>query len=317
MLNFIYWPISALLWFWREVLSFVMDENSGFTWILAIILMTCTLKALLVKPTINQMRSSRKMQEIQPKIQAVRDRYKNDRTKAAEEMQRIYKEENFRPMAGCLPLIAQMPMFIGLFHVIRSFDRTGERTGNMSVEANRETANYIFKPEDVQSFLDARVGGVPLSATLRGNSRLLENVDTTQVAMIIIPLVVVIAVLTHVNARMMQSRQQARKAAGKVSQPTGENAQMMQQQMEMMNKMMLWFMPIMVISGAFIWSIGLLFYMFANTVWTTVQSRVVYAIMDREEEAEEQAKIEAKRTTAPKPGARKADKRSKKQRKQG
>lgn len=317
MLNFIYWPISAILWFWREVLSFVMNEDSGFTWILAIVLMTFTLKALLVKPTINQMRSSRKMQEIQPKIQAVREKYKNDRTMAAQEMQRIYKEENFRPMAGCLPLIAQMPMFIGLFHVIRSFDRTGERTGNMSIEANRNTANYIFKPDDVQSFLDAKVGGVPLSATLRSGTKLLEDVNTSQVAMIIIPMVLIIAVLTHLNARYMMDRQEARKAAGKGPKPTGENAQMMQQQMEMMNKMMLWFMPIMVLTGAFIWSIGLLFYMFSNTIWTYVQSRLVYQMMDKEEEAEEAAKVEAKRTTAPKPGARKIDKRTKKQRKQG
>ncbi len=317
MLNFIYWPISAILWFWREVLSFVMNEDSGFTWILAIVLMTFTLKALLVKPTINQMRSSRKMQEIQPKIQAVREKYKNDRTMAAQEMQRIYKEENFRPMAGCLPLIAQLPMFIGLLHVIRSFDRTGERTGNMSIEANRNTANYIFKPEDVQSFLDATVGGVPLSATLRGGTKLLEDVNTTQVAMIIIPLVLIVAVLTHLNARYMMDRQEARKAAGKGPKPTGENAQMMQQQMEMMNKMMLWFMPIMVLTGAFIWSIGLLFYMFSNTIWTYVQSRLVHQMMDKEEEAEEAAKVEAKRTSAPKPGARKIDKRTKKQRKQG
>ena len=316
-MNFIYWPISAILWFWREVLSFVMNEDSGFTWILAIVLMTFTLKALLVKPTINQMRSSRKMQEIQPKIQAVREKYKNDRTMAAQEMQRIYKEENFRPMAGCLHLIAQMPMFIGLFHVIRSFDRTGERSGNMSIEANRNTANYIFKPEDVQSFLDAKVGGVPLSATLRGGTKLLEDVNTSQVAMIIIPMVLIIAVLTHLNARYMMDRQEARKAAGKGPKPTGENAQMMQQQMEMMNKMMLWFMPIMVLTGAFIWSIGLLFYMFSNTIWTYVQSRLVYQMMDKEEEAEEAAKVEAKRTTAPKPGARKIDKRTKKQRKQG
>lgn len=92
---------------------------------------------------------------------------------------------------------------------------------------------------------------------------------------------------------------------------------MMQQQMAMMGKMMLWVMPGMLVISGFIWPIGLLFYMLSNTVWTFVQTRMVNNHMDREEEAEEQAKIELKRTTAPKPGARKRDTRTKKQRKQG
>lgn len=68
MLNFIYYPISWILGFWRDVLSLVMDPHSGYTWVLSIILLTMTIKALLVKPMITQLRSSRKMQELQPKM---------------------------------------------------------------------------------------------------------------------------------------------------------------------------------------------------------------------------------------------------------
>lgn len=67
MLNFIYYPISAVLWFWHKALSFVLAPDSGVTWALAIILLVVTLRVLLLKPTINQMRSARKMQELQPK----------------------------------------------------------------------------------------------------------------------------------------------------------------------------------------------------------------------------------------------------------
>lgn len=120
MLNFIYWPISAVLWFWHWLLSLVMDPSWGITWILAIVLLTWTLKALMVKPTISQIRSSRKMQEIQPKVQEIRAKYGNDQTKAAQEMQKVYKESGVRPMAGCLPVFVQIPMFvrqIGRAHV--------------------------------------------------------------------------------------------------------------------------------------------------------------------------------------------------------
>ena len=114
---------------------------------------------------------------------------------------------------------------------------------------------------------------------------------------------------------MSLNRQEKRRAAGKTQAPQGQNAEMMQQQMAMMSKMMLWVMPAMLVFSGFIWPIGLLFYMMANTVWTFFQTRIVYAKMDREEEEEEAAKAEAKRTSAPKPGARKKDNRTKKQRK--
>lgn len=323
MLNFIYWPISAVLWAWHWLLSLVLDPSWGITWILSIVLLTATLKAIMVKPTLIQLRSSRRMQEIQPKMQEIRTKYANDRAKQAEEMQRIYKESNVRPMAGCLPMLAQVPMFIGLFHVLRSFDRTvavaagfGHPSGEpMSIEANRNTANYIFSPELVQSFLDARIFGVPLAANLRLNSPVLSDVTTSQAAIIIVPLIAIIATLTHFNARMSLDRQEARRAAGKTTAPQGDTAEMMQAQMAMMSKMMLWVMPGMLIISGFIWPIGLLFYMLTNTVWTFFQTRIVYAKMDKEEAEEEEARIALKRTTAPKPGARRTDKRSKKQRK--
>ena len=90
---------------------------------------------------------------------------------------------------------------------------------------------------------------------------------------------------------------------------------MMQMQMGMMNKMMLWVMPAITLATGFIWTIGLLFYMLTNTVWTFIQTRIIYTKMDREEEAEEEAKREAKRSSAPAPGVRKVDKTTKKQRK--
>ena len=325
MLNIIYWPISAVLWFWHWLLSFVMDPSLGITWILSIVLLTWTLKAIMVKPTITQLRSSRKMQEIQPQIQELRTKYANDQTKAAQEMQRIYKESGVRPMAGCLPIFAQIPMFIGLFHVLRAFDRTIQTVGGfghpadepMSVEANANTANYIFKPELVQQFLDAKIFGVPLITNLRVNSPILDQqgITTSQAAVIIVPLIAIIAVLTHFNARMSLNRQEARRASGKTQTPQGQNAEMMQQQMAIMNKMMLWVMPGMLVFSGAIWPIGLLFYMLANTVWTFFQTRIVYKKMDEEEERELAAKAELKRTSAPKPGVRKKDNRTKKQRK--
>lgn len=322
MLNFIYYPISAVMWFWREVLTFLgMNEDSGFTWLLAIILLTATVKALLAYPQVRQLRSSRKMQELSPRIQALRERYKNDKETLAKETQKVYKEIGFNPIAGCLPMLVQIPVFLGIFHVLRSFNRTGTGFGNLGLDAetNRNLSNYFFSVEDVQSFLDARVFGVPLSASIsmpQDEYAAFQPVDfgRWEIAMVAVPVVLLIALFTHLNARYTLSRQKARQASGKQAAPTGDNAEMMQMQQDMMGKMMLWIMPVMTLVTGFIWAIGLLAYMLTNTLWTFVQTRITYGMMDREEEREEEERREAAQALAPTVGARKTDKRSKKQR---
>lgn len=308
MLNFIYWPISAVLWFWHKVVSFVLNPDSGLSWVLAIILLTFTIRALLVKPMVNQMRSMRKMQEVQPLMQEIRNKYKNDQQKMLEETRKIQKDMGVNPLAGCLPMLVQIPVFIGLFHVLRSFNRTGTGAGQlgMSFEENRNTANYIFSPEDVQSFLDARLFNVPLSAYISMPQEMYQafqpvDFDRARIALVAAPLILIIVLATHMNARLSVNRQQQRLASGK--QKPAANAQM-QMQTDMMNKMMLWFMPLTILFTGVLWHIGLLFYMVSNNVWTFFQQRLVFAAMDREEEAELQAKRDAKRATAPKPGQR-------------
>lgn len=307
-LNFIYWPISAVLWFWHKALGYVLDPNSGLSWVLAIMLLTFTIRFLLVKPTINQMRSMRRMQELQPRMQEIRSKYKNDQQKMMEETRKLQKEMGVNPIAGCLPMLVQMPVFIGLFHVLRSFNRTGDGHGQLglSVEQNRQLANYIFSPEDVQSFLDARFFGVPISAYIsmpESMYQAFQPVDFSRqdIMMVAIPLILIIVVATHMNGRLSVNRQLERIASGK--QKAAANAQM-QMQTDLMNRMMLWVFPFTILITGVFWHIGLLFYMGSNNIWTFFQQRAVFAKMDAEEEAEIQAKKDAKRASAPKPGVR-------------
>ncbi|AEG82719.1 MULTISPECIES: membrane protein insertase YidC [Corynebacterium] len=308
MLNFIYWPISAILWFWHKVVSFVFDPGSGISWVLAIMLLTFTIRAFLVKPMLNQMRSARKMQELQPLMQEIRKKYGKDQQKMMAETRKVQKEVGVNPIAGCLPALVQMPVFIGLFHVLRSFNRTG--TGHsqlgLSVEVNRQTPNYIFSPEDVQSFLDARIFGVPLSAyiSMPGDMyKAFQPVDFTRANIIAVaaPLILIIVVATHMNGRLSVNRQKARRESGLQAAPTSGQMQM---QMDMMNKMMLWFMPLTILFTGVLWHLGLLFYMVANNIWTFFQQRWIFNKIDAEEAEEIEAKKAAKRATAPKPGQR-------------
>lgn len=98
------------------IYNFVTFGNYGF----AIIIFTIVVKMLLLPLTIKQTRSTTKMQEIQPKIQEIQRRYKNDKEKLNKEMMRVYQENKVNPAGGCLPLLIQMPIIFSLFQVIRN-----------------------------------------------------------------------------------------------------------------------------------------------------------------------------------------------------
>ncbi len=122
MLNFIYYPVSFILWVWHEVFGFLLGPDNGIAWALSVMFLVFTLRALLYKPFVSQVRSMRKMQEFQPEIAKLRKKYANDKQKQAEEMQRLQKEHGVNPLGGCLPVLVQVPVFIGLFHVLREFN---------------------------------------------------------------------------------------------------------------------------------------------------------------------------------------------------
>ncbi|MBP2331375.1 membrane protein insertase YidC [Corynebacterium freneyi] len=318
MLNFVYWPISVVLWFWHQAFGLFLDPASGISWVLAIMLLVATIRILLIKPMLKQQRSAIKMQKMQPKMAEIKKKYKNDQQAQALEMRKLQKEMGVNPLAGCLPLLVQMPVFLGLFHVLRSFNRTGTGAGSvgqssMSVDDNWNTPNYFFGVEDVQSFLLARVFNAPLSASVGMDESQYAaftapgdpaDFTRTDIMIVAIPLMIISAAMIHFNARMSIARTKRRQAAGLQQQQEG----MMGQQMDMMNKMMLWFMPIMILATGFLWHIGLLVYMVTYNVWTYFQQKYIFAKIDREEAAEIEAEKEAKRLSqaqlAPKVGVK-------------
>lgn len=85
----------------------------------AIILFTVFVKLLLLPLTIKQTKSTKAMQDMQPKLQEIQEKYKNKPEKQQQEIMNLYKEYKVNPLAGCLPLLIQMPILIALFNVLR------------------------------------------------------------------------------------------------------------------------------------------------------------------------------------------------------
>ena len=86
---------------------------------LSIIVFTIFVKVLLLPLTIKQTKSTKAMQDIQPKIKEIQETYKNKPEKQQQELMKVYQEAKINPLAGCLPLLIQMPILIGLFTVLR------------------------------------------------------------------------------------------------------------------------------------------------------------------------------------------------------
>ncbi|WP_448851878.1 membrane protein insertase YidC [Corynebacterium sp. 335C] len=313
MLNFVYYTISAILWFWHKAFGLFLDPASGVTWALAIILLVVTLRILLFRPMLKQQRSAIKMQQMQPQMQAIRKKYANDQQAQALEMRKLQKEMGVNPLAGCIPMLVQIPVFIGLFHVLRSFNRTGEGMGmvGLSVEENWNTPNYIFGVDEVRSFLEARIFGAPLAGSIgMGEDQYAAftapgtpvDFGRMDIIVVAVPLILISAFATHMNARISVERTRRRQEEGFQQRAEG----MMGQQMDMMNKMMLWFIPIMILVSGAIWHIGLLVYMLTNNVWTFFQQKYIFKKLDQEEREEREAEQEAKRISqqklAPKVG---------------
>lgn len=112
----------------QQVITFLYNMTSAVglpNYGLAIILMTIIVKALLYPLTKKQIESTKAMMAMQPKMKAIQEKYKNDKQRLNMELANLYKEEKVNPLAGCLPLLVQMPIMIGIFYGIRDFSYVG------------------------------------------------------------------------------------------------------------------------------------------------------------------------------------------------
>ena len=110
-------PLENVL---TEVLIW-LHEAGGLTWAWSIVALTVIVRVLLVPVAVRQIHSMQSLQIHAPEMKAIQQRYKADRQKQSEELMKFYKENKINPYASCLPIVFQIPIFIGLFFVLRDF----------------------------------------------------------------------------------------------------------------------------------------------------------------------------------------------------
>jgi YidC/Oxa1 family membrane protein insertase len=237
---------------------------------LAIILLTFVVRLLLLPLSIKQTRSMREMQLIQPEVKKLQAKYKGDRQKQNEAVMALYKEHNVNPFGGCLPLVMQFPVLIGLFYVIRTplkymgYTAAGKAlsvSGILHTVQNSALAHALIDmPLEVHRFLGIRLD-CSASAALSGAdpSSVGEVCGNGFVsALPYLVFVLLMGFTTFYQQRQMQGQR------GAVDNPQA-------QQMQMFTKIL----PVMLMFFSFNFPTGVVLYWLTTNVWTIGQQRLM------------------------------------------
>ena len=140
--TFVTMPLQQALTF-----CYVLTQKIGYpNYGVAIILLTIVIKLLLYPLTVKQVKSMKAMQDLSPKMKALQEKYKDNKEKLQTEIAALYKQHNVNPLSGCLPLIVQMPILMGIFFAIREYQYEGPT--NFLWIANLQQGTSLSDPSD-------------------------------------------------------------------------------------------------------------------------------------------------------------------------
>jgi YidC/Oxa1 family membrane protein insertase len=235
----LYYAVSAVLVGWHELFSLFLPSEGGMSWVLSIVGLTLVTRAALIPLFVKQIKSSRNMQLIQPKVKELQKKYGHDRERLAQETMNLYRETGTNPFAACLPLLVQSPIFIALFRLLDQAQKHGSGNGFLS---------------DKQALVLGHAklfGTIPISATF------LKNQGLPSVQILAAILVVAMTATTFTTQRQLMSKNMPSDAM------SGPYAQQ--------QKMLLYVLPVAFAAGGVAFPIGVLMYWTTTNVWTMGQ----------------------------------------------
>jgi YidC/Oxa1 family membrane protein insertase len=286
LLDWLYTAISFVMKSWHALFATFLDPAGGLSWALAIVFLVVTVRLILFPLFVKQVKSQRAMQELQPEIQKLKKQYGSDRQGMAAAQQALFKERGVNPLAGCLPILPQMPVFLSLFHVLRRL-------------APGKPGLYSWDDKLTDQAAKADLFGAPISSSFNmtgaKEQAILSLPGTTYggIRTVALVLIVIMCITTFFTQKQIMKR------SGPV-----------QGQAAMVQKVMIYGMPLSLFVTGFFFPIGVLVYWVANNAWTFGQQFFILRKMPPPGSAAALAKASADkpaidpRTLAPKPGAK-------------
>ena len=246
--------VSWILVQFHTLLSVFMNPASGWTWVFSIVGLVIVIRILLIPLFVRQIKAQRNMQLIQPKIKEIQKKYAGDREKQSQEMMKIYRESGTNPLASCLPILLQAPIFFALFRVLQGI-------AMYAPDNPAYTAPGVFAWAQYQDLLpqahNASIFNVPLYGYFMGayNQNLIDGgfspMNTRILSMVLIILMTATTFMTQ------------RQLIVKNSAP--DNPMVRQQ------KILLYVFPLIFAIGGINFPIGVLVYWLTTNLWTMGQ----------------------------------------------
>lgn len=248
------WVIEAILvafhWFWSEVIG--LDATAGITWVLSIVGLVLVVRAALIPIFVRQIKSQRRMLEVAPQLKKIQDKYKGkkdqfSREAMSRETMEMYKKTGTNPLASCLPLLIQMPIFFSLFSVLQ--------------EANKGQTGIGFLTKDLsENFGKASLFGIaPLHDSIQ--SAAAKNPVEVVVIVIAVVMVIIMTASQFITQLQIMSRNQS--------------AEMKASPMYRQQRILLYILPLVFAFSGFAFPIGVMFYWLTSNIWTMVQQFLV------------------------------------------
>jgi len=257
----LYYAISGVLLAWHELFRVVgLDPKGGASWALSIIGLTLVIRAALIPLFVKQIKASRNMQLIQPKVKELQKKYGHDRERLAQETMKLYKDSGTNPFASCLPILLQMPIFFALFRLINS--------------ASHDKAHGFLTHAQAVQFGHAELfGKLPLASSFTHSGGVLG------VQVVAAFLVLAMTATTFTTQRQLMAKNMPADAL------TGPYAQQ--------QKMLLYVLPVVFAVGGIAFPIGVLLYWTTSNLWTMGQQ--FYVIRNNPAPGTEAARQKAER----------------------
>ncbi len=252
MLGPLYFAISWIMLRWHALWALILPGRAvlatNWDWILAIVFLVITVRAVLFPVFVKQIKSQRAMQALAPQMKELQEKHKGDRETLQREMMALYKRENANPLMGCLPLVVQIPIFLALFNVLRHLRPTS---------SGKSKTLYGWTAEQFDSASHAKLFGAPISASFRSPASDLAALGATGTTVKIVAavLVVIMIVTTYITSRQMILK------TGWSQEP----------QQRMVQRLMLYGVPVSLLVSGFAFPIGVVIYWVTTNLFSLGQ----------------------------------------------
>lgn len=237
--------VSWVLVQFHTLLSNFMDPSSGWTWAFSIVGLVIVIRILLIPLFVKQIKAQRNLQIIQPQMKEIQKKYAGDKERQSKEMMKLYKETGTNPLASCLPILLQAPIFFALFSVLQG----------IAMLQPEGVFNWDKYAPLLINAHDASIWGVPLYGTfLNADEVAVDGFSPTATKILASVLIVLMSGTTFLTQRQL------------IVKNTAPGNPMVRQQ-----KILLYVFPVVFAVGGINFPIGVLIYWFTTNLWTMGQ----------------------------------------------